>query len=341
MKNFKIILLPIFVFILILILDFILTLESIRNFSESKLEYYFYKSREDLIFENIKESKNYPSKRSLFLLGTSHFGELSNSKMNKLRPDLLSYNYSSPSASFSYYAFILNKAIKTGLKPAYIVLEVYPFSATDTANYYALRYSYDLEFFIRYYKNFNFYDFDTFLRSRLFRTQIFPFKISEIVKKIKHPENKEIFQILKNEIYNNLLTKNGGIANNLIYTVSPDKLIENSDIYFNENFLNFELSDNQMFFLEEVLKICKNNNIKIIMVKPILYPYLDKKIKEVKNIKKWNQILNSYGSNYNIIFVNLQEYEDSMDCLNFIDSHHLSGGCYEKPTEVILKSLDK
>jgi len=341
MKNFRLILIPILILVLLLLLDFILTIESVRIFTENKLEYYFYQSREDLILKNILDSKNYPSKKSLFLLGTSHFGELSNDIMNKIRPDLLSYNYSSPSAPFSYYAFILNKAIDLGLKPSYIVLEVYPYSATDTANHYALRYSYDLKFFIRYYKNLDFYDFDTFLRSRIFRTQIFPFKITEIIKKIKHPENKEIFKLLKNEIYNNLSTKNGGIANNLIHTVSPDNLIENSDNYFKENFFNFNFSNNQMYFLEEVLKICKKNNIKIVMVRPIIYPYLDKKINGLENIKKWNNIINSYVSYYNIIFINLQEYENSLDCLNFIDSHHLSGGCYEKPTEIIINSLDQ
>ncbi len=341
MKYFKLFVLPVYLFVFILFLDFILTLDFIRNFTENKLEYYFYQSREVLISENIKESNLYPNKKTLFLLGTSHFGELSNDIMNKERPDLLNFNYSSPSASFSYYAFILNKAIDLGIKPAYIVLEIYPYSATDTANYYALRYSYDLGFFIKYYRNFDFYDLDTFLRSRLFRTQVFPFKVSEIIKKIKNPETKEIFQILKKEIYNNLTSKNGGIANNLIHTISPDNLLENSDIYFNENFLNFNFSKNQMFFLEEVLKICKTHDIKIIMVKPIIYPYLDKKINEIENIKNFNSIINGYISNYNVILVNLQEYENSLECLNFIDSHHLSGGCYEKPTEIIIKSLDK
>lgn len=340
MNKIRVILIPIYFVVLIFSLDFLLTLDFIRLYTESKLEYYFYKTREDLIQINLVDNQKDPQKKNIFILGTSHFGELSNDLFSSLRPDLLAYNYSAPSASFMYYAYILNKALKSGVKPSYLILEVYPYSTTDTSNYFALRYSYDLPFLLKYYKYMDFYDLDIILRSKIFKTQSFPFKPSEIFKKIKNPQLIEIFNILKIEIYNNLTLKNGGISNNLIHNILVKDLNEESEIYLRENFLNFKVSQNQMYFLKEVLKVSKEENIKIIMVKPILFPYLDKKISELESIKNWNKEINLLVKNYNIKLVNLQEYENSFECLNFIDSHHLSGGCYGKPTEIIINSLD-
>lgn len=50
--------------------------------------------------------------------------------------DLIVYNFSAPSAPFSYHNYNLEKILSAGIKPDYAILEFYPDSMTDFCNRY-------------------------------------------------------------------------------------------------------------------------------------------------------------------------------------------------------------
>jgi len=332
-------LLPILILVLLICLDRLLTIQSIRKLTETRAEYYFYQIREQLISENTKEQQKKPNQSTLFILGTSHLGELSTHVMEKSRPDLLPYNYSAPSAPFSYYYYIFSKAIDKGVTPKYLVLEVFPLSATKEANFYALRYSYDWNFFWSEFNHFDWNERDIFLRSQFFETQRFPFRLSEAIKRFKDPFQAQIFEILKGRIENDYKKSRGGIANDLIHNIPAEKLKIESESYFRSTLANLQFSEDQFYFLEQVFKKAENHKIPIVVVETIQYPALHELIQNAPFQIVWNFRMSLFKNKYKFTYLKFQEHEKDLDCKYFIDSHHLSGKCYEKPTEILMKNL--
>ena len=330
---------PILILILIICIDRLFTIQSIRRLTETRAEYYFYQIREKLIPANVKEQKENPNQSTLFILGTSHLGELSTEVMEKSRPDLLPYNYSTPSAPFSYYYYIFSKAIDKGVTPKYLVLEVFPFSATKEANFYALRYSYDWNFFRREFYHFDWNEKDTFLRSQFFETQKFPFRLSEAIKRFKDPSQAQIFEMLRDRIENDYKKNRGGIANDLIHNIPPEKLQLESESYYRSTLANLQFSEDQFYFLEQVFKKAEEHKIPILVVETIQYPALYELIQNAPFQIVWNFRMSLFKNKYKFTYLKFQEYEKELDCKYFIDSHHLSGKCYEKPTEILMKNL--
>ncbi len=339
LKSIYLYLLPILILVLLFCMDRLFTIQSIRKLTETRAEYYFYQIREKLISENIKEEQENPNQSTLFILGTSHLGELSTGVMEKSRPDLLPYNYSAPSAPFSYYYYIFSKAIDRGVTPKFLVLEVFPFSASKEANFYALRYSYDWNFFWSEFNHFDWNEKDIFLRSQFFETQKFPFRLSEAIKRFKDPSQAQIFELLRNRIESNYKKNRGGIANDLIHNVPDEKLILESETYYRSTLANLEFSEDQFYFLEQVFKKANEHKIPILVVETIQYPALYQLIQNAPFQIVWNFRMSLFKNKYKFTYLKFQEYEKVLDCKYFIDSHHLSGKCYEKPTEILMKNL--
>lgn len=331
--------LPLFFVGIILGIDRLLTLQSIRRLTETRAEYYFYQVRERLLEENLGEQKEFPHRSTLFLLGTSHFGELSTDVMESMRPDLLPYNYSAPSAPFSYYAYIFSKAIDSGILPKVLVLEIFPYSASKEANSYALRYSYDWNFFLSEGSHLDANERDIFLRSQVFRTQKFPFRIYEAIRRIQDPSKAEIFDYLRSTIEMSYKNKRGGIANDLIYQVPPEKLEADAEAYYKTTILPLQLSEEQFYFLEQVFQKASFHKIPILLVQTLQHPTLFLKSRDAPYQKEWDFRISLFQKKYNLKILNFQDYEMELDCKNFIDSHHLSGKCYTKPTEILMHNL--
>ena len=214
---------------------------------------------------------------TLMLLGTSHMGELSTETMEETRPDLLPYNYSAPSAPFSFHNYIFHKALKKGVKPKYLIIEAFPYSASNESNYFALRYSYDWSFFFQNMKHFDLVDWDIFIRAQLFHTQRFPFRYSEIVKKVQNPLLFAFFETTKANILKDYKLKRGGISNDLLFNTPPEKLKLESDVFYKDYLMTLQISKEQVYFFEDILKKAKEENIKVIVLETLVHPFLFEK----------------------------------------------------------------
>lgn len=338
MNNIIIYIFPLLLVIYLLIIDKLLTQKKILMYTESRAEYYFYKSKESILKLQKDERDAFPNKHPLMILGTSHLGELSMSVFSEVRPDILPYNYSAPYPSYSYYHYILHKAILLNLIPKYIILELNPVSLEDKSNEYPLKYSYDWNYIFSQ-NSFSLEENDLFLRANIFNTQIFPFRITEIIKKLKHPDNVNLFLFLKEEISKGNFLNRGGIPNHFLGKVPERELIDESEKYYKNSIENIQFSKTQIDSLQKIFDICRINNIIILTVETPVHPHLASKIQNSQIGLKWkNFIVGLQKKNY-FRHLQLQDFIKEFPCMDFLDSHHLSGGCFEAPTRIILRSL--
>lgn len=337
----KLLTVPLFFFIFTLSLDRLLSSQLVRPYTEAGAEYYFYEMKDRVLSALIKEkSVSKENQKTLIFFGTSHMGEFSLDVIRKKRSDLIIYNFSAPSAPFSYHNYNLEKILSSGIKPDYAILEFYPDSMTDFCNRYPLRYSYDLPYFLRYANWFSTNDWDTFLRSKVFRTTVFPPRFKEAMGRIKDPSSKDTILAVRNLLMTESDKFNGGIPNVLLTNTPPEKLEEEAIKYYNEIYRYINLSPVQKKFLFRFLETAKKNGIKVILWSPLLYEGLESRVKSAGFYPTWENIRKEILEFKNVTPLDMNEFRDQVKCRKYIDPHHLSGGCYLEPTEILVDQLD-
>ncbi|MBM9500677.1 DUF1574 domain-containing protein [Leptospira sp. 201903071] len=337
----KLLWVPLLFFALAFFLDRFLSSDLIRPYTEAGAEYYFYEMKDRVLSALVKRKESAtPEEKTLIFFGTSHMGEFSLETIHKKRKELIVYNFSAPSAPFSYHNYNLEKILSAGVKPDYAVIEFYPDSMTDFCNRYPLRYSYDLPYFLRYADEFSTNDWDTFLRSRVFRTTVFPPRFKEAIQRIKDPSSKEMMLAIKNLLMNESDKFNGGIPNVLLANTPPEKLEEEAAKYYNDIYRYVKISNVQKQFLFHFLETAEKNGIKVILWSPLLYSGLESRVKSAEFYPSWEKIRKETLEFKNVFPLDMNEFRDRVKCQKFIDPHHLSGGCYPEPTEILIDHLD-
>lgn len=337
----KLLWIPLFCFAFTFGLDRFLSSNLIRPYTEAGAEYYFYEMKDRVLSALVKQKETAkPEEKTLIFFGTSHMGEFSLETIRRKRKDLIVYNFSAPSAPFSYHNYNLEKILSAGIKPDYAIIEFYPDSMTDFCNRYPLRYSYDLPYFLRYANEFSTNDWDTFLRSRVFRTTVFPPRFKEAMQRIKDPSSKEMMLAIKNLLMNESDKFNGGIPNVLLANTPPEKLEEEAAKYYNDIYRYIKISNVQKRFLFHFLKTAEKNGIKVILWSPLLYSGLESRVKSAEFYPSWEKIRDEVLEFQNVSPLDMNDYREQVKCQKFIDPHHLSGGCYPEPTEILIDHLD-
>ncbi|TGM03698.1 DUF1574 domain-containing protein [Leptospira barantonii] len=337
----KLLWVPLAFFIFAFSLDRILSSQWVRPYTEAGAEYYFYEMKDRVLAALVKDKASAkPNDKTLIFFGTSHMGEFSLETIRKKRTDLIVYNFSAPSAPFSYHNYNLEKILASGVKPDYAILEFYPDSMTDFCNRYPLRYSYDLPYFLRYATEFSTNDWDTFLRSRVFRTTVFPPRFKEAMARIKDPSSMTMMLAIRDLLMNESDKFNGGIPNVLLTNTPPERLEEESAKYYNDVYRYVQISSVQKRFMFQFLETAEKNGIKVILWSPLLFEGLEKRVKSAEFYPKWENIRKDVLEFKNVYPLDMNDFRAQVKCQKYIDPHHLSGGCYPEPTEILVDRLD-
>ncbi|EKR62232.1 PF07611 family protein [Leptospira weilii str. 2006001853] len=338
----KLLAVPLLFFIFAFSLDRLLSSRWVRPYTEAGAEYYFYEIKDKVLAALIEEkSIAEADKKVLIFFGTSHMGEFSLDTIRKKRTDLIVYNFSAPSAPFSYHNYNLEKILSAGIKPDYAILEFYPDSMTDFCNRYPLRYSYDLPYFLRYANEFSTNDWDTFLRSRVFRTTVFPPRFKEAMARIKDPRSKETMLKIRDLLMSESDKYKGGIPNVLLTNTPPEKLEEESEKYYNDVYRYIRISSVQRKFLFQFLETAEKNGVKVVLWSPLLYEGLEKRVKSAEFYPTWEKLRKQIISEFkNVYSLDMNDFRNEVKCRKYIDPHHLSGGCYPEPTAILIDRLD-
>lgn len=337
----KILWIPLGIAFLAIAWDRILSSEFVRPYTESGAEYYFYEMKDKVLATMKAETdKKSPDQKVLTFFGTSHMGEFSLSEFEKSSPGLIVYNLSGPSAPYSFHNFTLEKLIAKKIPLDYAILEYYPDSATDFANRYPLRYSYDFPFFLEYWDVFSTNEWDSFLKARVFRTSVFPPRFKEAMSRINNPLEVQQLLLIRSVLINEADRFKGGIPNTLLANTPEDKLDSESDRIFDESYKNYRSSEVQIFFLRNFLKTARKNGIKVVLWSPLLYSKFSEKVRASVFFQNWIELRDKLVKEYpETLVLDMESYRNRMHCQKFIDPHHLSGGCYEEPTRFLVEFL--
>ncbi|EQA36054.1 PF07611 family protein [Leptospira inadai serovar Lyme str. 10] len=338
----KILWIPLGIAALAFFWDKLLSSEWVRPYTESGAEYYFYEMKGRILDTMKKETDSKsPDQKVMTFFGTSHMGEISLSEIHKENPNLIVYNLSAPSAPYSFHTYTLERLLDQKIPLDFAILEYYPDSATDFANRYALRYSYDSMYFLEHWNVFSTTDWDTFLRARVFRTSVFPPRFKEAASRLKHPEELTYLMAIRSKLTDESDRFKGGIPNTLLANTPEDKLDSEAERIHRDTYRNYKRSETQVTFLREFLKKASQNGITVVLWSPLLYSKFTEKVKQSPFYPDWIRLREQLVLEYpKTLVLDLEEYRGRVKCQKFIDPHHLSGGCFAEPTKILISYLE-
>lgn len=331
---------PILFFVGLITLDRILTTPWVRSYTERRAEYYFYAMKDKILQDLLRERKEPSFDENLLLVfGTSHLGELDPAAIERERPGTHLYNFSAPSASYTYLNYYLEKIIQKGVKPRAIVLELFLESMTTAADQYTLLYSLDFPYLWQYKEQFDYTDWDSFIRTRLFLTNRFPVETNTIWKRIQHPSDRAAHMQVRKFLTQEASKFRAGIPNLLLADTSEEALQRETKTYFEDKYLHFQFSPQEEFFLHRFLTLAKQNDIPVLLWSTALYGPLFQKVEETDHWKTWQNKLGTLQTEFGYPILDMQKRYSEMECRNFVDPQHLSGGCYPEVTRLIMRAL--
>ena len=370
-KN-KFLFIPLVLFSLVFGLDKIFFLESVREYTQhwQKIEQPFYHSRKDL-FHQLKEE--YPSRVQAdeklgVIFGTSRAGEFDFKEIAKNRPGTYTYNFSAPLACPAYHYYWMDKIDNAKMKIDFAVVEVDPVLFHPLSVKYSLAYSYDYKFMLdnvdlgrerprdpgnirQVWKlpgtGFSFDEAETYFLKSFFALYKYP------------PDPKNIS---RNQDVNLFLGKSGiefrrgmlegiqkanklnlgGIPNPLVTQESDEVIAKKAVVDARTHLLNYRPAHTQVIFFKKLLRKLAAQGSEVVLYWP-LAPRPYRNIMEREGLVKTLQGLIHeeialIKKDYPKASIKLMDLDKSrtMDCRFFVDSHHLSGKCYNKLTKHLL-----
>lgn len=333
---------PLIFALMLFLIDKIFALNFVRSFTETRIEFSFYNEKKELF----KQLQGYnfgrkPNDELLVIFGTSHMGEFSNDYIRNKKENLTTYNFSAPFASPSYLYYYLETLVQSNIKIDYAVLEIAPDIFTDAANDYALKFSYNWQFMFENRDLFSSGELEKFAKFNLFATSKYPVRFQVAWNRFVNSGSNQQLETLQSLVRMATIQNNGGIPNPIIYEV-PDIFFEKeSRLYFQDKFSNYTESKTQRVFFEKFVEFCNKNQIKLLLYKAIVSPQLQVLLDETQFYKKWMRDKREFAHKKNIYFLDMDDYRAKLQCKKFIDVHHISGGCYDEITDILLTELSR
>ncbi|MEM7181284.1 MAG: DUF1574 family protein [Spirochaetota bacterium] len=312
----------------------------VRKYTETRIEYSFYKQKEPLLEQLLTQQKQRKAEDKLLLLsGTSHFGEFSGQYIADKLPGVSTYNFSAPMASPSFLYYYLEKIIQQGIRVDYAILEAIPEIFQDKANRYAIKFSYDWNFMLRYSHAFSLRELEAFSSANLFASIRFPVRFKSILNRIKNPAATLQLEYMQKLVQLATQRNNGGIPNPIIHKVSKESLPEEAKHFFATTLAGYQESKTQRYFFNRYLQLCKKHNIKVLLLRPLVSQPLEQLIRKEKFYHNWKTKTLQQAQKYQYPLLELESKRKDIKCQEFVDVHHLSGGCYPEITDIVLAKL--
>ena len=338
-----------------------------------KIEPTFYKSREALFKQLLRD---YPKRvarneRLGLVLGTSRAGDFNARDIARLLPGSYAYNFSAPAAGHSYHYYWLDKIIRAGMKPSFVLIETDPMLFSPFSERYALSYSYDMGFMMRNTRvnrprprdpasirevfavqagGFSVDETETFLLKRMFALYRYPPNLQHFWKNRRkqksvgftgHEIRRWVSKNMKRLNRENL----GGIANPLMIQESPEKIAKAARAEGKKHLENYRPSLTQAHFFNRILDELARRRVPTVLYWPMAPEAYRKIVDRLGLTRKLQDVIRErlafLRKKYPdaIIILKDPQHEEKLTCRSFIDVHHLSGKCYPRLTEYLLKDL--
>ena len=365
-------------------LDKVILLPSVREIviPWDKIEPLIYESRVDLL-EELKQDLPELKKKGLrpgIILGSSRSAEFSNEVIAKYIPGTESYNFSTPMGSPLFHYYYLDRILESGIRPAYVMLELDPLLLSDKSMHYTLAYSLDAGFVLQHLdldRDDPFFVYDTkdaglsfdeaeiFFLKRAFAMYRFPVDISEIRENLDEVTYIEKGQVIvrpkydfREEMRKLTLTaikeKNGGIPNPIFFQIDAARMEEDAQSVFDLHFSNPKPALTQVQFFKLALKRLREEKIPVMVYWPIVSPALQKKLDKLEiegpdgeegllgfHRRGMKQVIAKQVEQGGEIYLAGPEMWAPLKCRAFVDSTHISGACFDELSSLIFEPLAK
>ncbi|MBE7440671.1 MAG: DUF1574 family protein [Spirochaetales bacterium] len=358
-KNKPYLFLPLLSFALIFSLDKLLLCPAVqeRTVLWKKIEPPFYASREDLAAQLATETES-----AGLILGSSRAGEFSSDWIARHSPVKRTYNFSAPLTCPAYHYYWLDRILKGGHRPAFVILEADLLLFSEGAMDYALNYSFDPLFVLRHTdvlerqgagfalqgRGFTFDEAETFFLKYFFALYRFP-----LDAKALRENGQEIFlpdgtyrsgRELRGEL-NRLIErvnreKLGGIPNPLQFNVPEDAMAEDARRLADRH-LSRPPSPTQILFFKRIVEALRQEKIPLVVYWPLVSEPLDRLQRQARPDfqNELKQYLTSLQTNdWQPAFLDPNP-DPRIRCRSFVDSSHLSGKCFDEITLQLLAAL--
>ncbi len=300
----------------------------------------YYKHRERLL-ERLKKD---PSKKNLILVfGDSRGYSYSNiafdqniNRKNKWNV----YNFSAAQAVPAYSFYMFRKIIQSGVKPKLVVFAVSPEGFDDSKRLIFkpfLRLGADTEFVSSYWKNIPDEDKYEYLLDRLFVYRSLEVDFKLMISRMKtrslnqyDPDQNQELMILN--LYN---------GEQLAYTAFQNddgKLKKDSLRMKNIYFSQFHIDNTQFFFIEEMLKLAKENRVMVNILWPKVYTDYKKIYDELDLKNNWWKQLESLALKYEM---RTFDFNEVSKCSLFYDASHQSSICFNEQLNFLVDEYER
>lgn len=375
LKN-RFLLWPVVLLGLIFAFDKLLLLQGVREYTSHymKIEDLFYDSRKDLLPELVDDYHNRSRGEKLgIILGTSRSSEFSTHEFARHIPNSYTYNFSAPQAGHSFHAYWLDQILRSGIKPAFIVLESGSIPMSENTNRFPLTHSLDLPFLWKHLElfperttadpasgGFSTDDFERFLLNRMFAAYRYPVDLRAARKNHEEqvfPDTEVGARMLtglqlRRRITENMAAANlanlGGIPNPHGLELPEQFMQRDAEVAATQHLSRpYRPSRSQVYFLRWISETAARERIPLVIYWPPVVSNFRRIRDEIGATEQADavteQVLGAVRQTHPqaVIALLKVDRQSPMQCRIFFDSIHIAGRCYPELTTKIVDSLKK
>lgn len=326
---------PVIFLIFVFCLDKIFTIEYFRkNFIQAGNTVYY--TQRKSLFEKMNRDKDLKERSLALAFGDSRAYPYSVAGMDKkLQKDWILYNFSGPQAVPAYGFYWFEKILKQGIKPKLVFYVVSPEGFDDTKGMYYdpfLKYGADDEFILKYLDHISIEDRKKLFLDRLFAVRRINPDLKLFSKRLQEGKLSEYNPALNTDY----LVLNLNHGEQFAYTTffnDPDRLEKDAVRIRNLYLSSFTLGQTQFYFVEQFLKLAKENDVKVYLIWPKVYETYRKRFYELEMEKTWWPKVKELSKQYGAIPVDLNT---QTSCDLFYDASHQSIMCFLESMKLMM-----
>lgn len=327
---------PLYFLILVIIIDKIFLLDFFEEKFLQKGNPVFYLHRK-ILFQDLKKDESIQTgkKKLAVALGDSRSYPFSNPGLPEEEKDKWEvYNFSGPQAVPMYSLFWYEKFIQDGIVPDLVYLSLSPEGFDDSKGLIYdpfLRLGADHEFREKYWSHIPFKDRYSYYMDKLFVFRSIQFDYKLFLERYRgrrlyeyNPETNEDMLVLK--MGKGEYLAYAAVANVKSKLKKDAKRIQG--IYLNK----YKMDETQFFFVEELLKIAKENGSRVFVVWPRVYEDYRKNYEDLNLDSIWWERVQEIANRESAIAINYNE-DSEKSCDLFNDASHQSVYCFQSIME--------
>ncbi|EPG75820.1 PF07611 family protein [Leptospira fainei serovar Hurstbridge str. BUT 6] len=311
-----------FLFLLFLFCaDKIFTLEYFRDSFYQDGNPVYYSQRRSLFQRMLKDPKIQERNLAIAFGDSRAYPYSEKALEEKMKKDWVLYNFAGPQAVPAYGLYWLRKSIQAGVKPKVVFYVVSPEAFDDTKGLMYepfLRLGADEEFIRAYWNNFTLADKLDLLKERIFAYRKVKPSFKLFWSRLTSGDLDEYDPVFNDERIILDMT-NGEQMAYATATNNPKKLSKDAIRLKSIYLSGFEVSDTQFFFVEEFLKLSKENGIVAYIVWPRVYDGYRKGYYELGLDKIWWPRIRELANKYDARSVDMNV---ANSCDKYYDASH-------------------